>query len=128
MSKESKETYPVDEEIARARHKAAIEKSWGSYIPRGFSVAVVAACAVAALAQKPPTPAPEANPTLSASQQIALKAIDDDETDLKQKWQIDEAKKAAVLAEFSKDHTGWYLGPNNTPTKTTPPPAPEPKK
>lgn len=84
-------------------------------------------CVIAAFAQKP---APDPAPALAASQQIALKSIEDKEKDLQQQWNVLQAEKSAIVAEYSTEHPGWFLGPNNVPTKTAPatPPAPAPKK
>ncbi len=89
-------------------------------------LALVLLVAIPAISDTPKPPEP--TPGLTASQQVALKGIEDKEKELQQQWQILQAEKSAIMTEFSKEHAGWYLGPNNTPTKVSTPPAPEAKK
>jgi len=66
------------------------------------------------------TPAQDQAPTLSASEQIALRSLEDKKQQLQQEWSQVAQQEVAVSREFSEEHPGWHLGAQFQPIKDEP--------
>lgn len=58
----------------------------------------------------PPTPAPSA-PVLSASESIALQALEEKKNDAAKAFQAASNAEDAVVAEFARNNPGYHLTP-----------------
>lgn len=67
---------------------------------------------------------PQLTPTLSASQQIAIQALEQQKAAARLQFNKADEQERDVMAEFARQHSGWHLDPMTfTPTKDEKPPA-----
>jgi hypothetical protein len=59
-----------------------------------------------------PAAQPERVPSLSIEEEIDIRALDLQETELRRQWDTVEQQKEAVAERFKAEHPGWHLLPD----------------